>query len=182
MNKSIVIVVATVVIVAAGVIGFLVATKDSSDKKTATKTSDHSDHAAINACEKFTLAEAKSVMGEATEPGTNAAPAASESVNVSTCSYTFSTGDVKSIRVATLMVRAPLDDTGVKSNQEAFNGGAATGEVVSGYGEKAYWSKGLGQLNILKDDVWYSVVYGGTNPQNNTVADAKLVADKVIAD
>ena len=183
MNKNILAVIGVVAVLIVGVLTVLFVTNsepNDTGKKSDAKTTDHAAHAALNACDKFTLAEAKTLMGEAAEAGTNTAPAASESINVSTCSYTFSTGDVKSIRVATLMVRSPLDDMGVKSNQEAFNGGAATGEAVTGYGEKAYWNKNLGELNVLKDDVWYSIVYGGTNPQNNTLADAKLVADKAL--
>lgn len=185
MNKTVVAAIVGVAVLIGGVFAVLALTKDNTKDDTSTTSSvshgDHSKHAAIKACNVFTLEEAQALMGAGAEAGSNTAPASSDDVKVDTCSYTFSNGDVKSIKVATVMTRSPLSDVGEKSNQDAFKeGGAAAGEAVSGYGEKAYWNASLHELNILKDGVWYSIVYGGTNPQNNTLEDAKLVAAKVV--
>lgn len=189
MNKKLItpIVVGVAVLVGLGV---FVAVSGSETKPVNSNKEDHgaSDdkhYEAVKACDVFTLAEAKEVLGESATVGTNTAPAGSEDNNVDTCSYTNNSSDPAAIKVATVVVRSAKSKVGTKSNTAAFDAGAvanpAGAESVSGYGEKAYWDSTLKQLNILQEHghQWVTIVHGDADPANNTLADAKLVADKV---
>lgn len=184
MNKKVLIALVIAGVAAVGVVAYFVISATKPMEQTTNSSQDASTRfAAVKACELFTLAEAKQLMGEAASEGSNTAPSSSSDVNVDTCSYTNNATSVPAIRTATLMVRSALTDDGMDSNRAAFEpGGAANpadATAVSGYGEKAFWDQTTRQLAILKDNTWIGIVYGGTNPANSTLDDAKKVADLV---
>lgn len=134
---------------------------------------------ALDACELFTEAEAQEVMPGA-KKGDQSPDASTEDINVSTCSYTNNATTVADIKVATVVARSALTDTGVDSNKAVFGEGMPAGsEMVTGYGSDAYFTPALGQLNVLKDNNWIIISYGGTRPAENTLANAQLIADKL---
>jgi hypothetical protein len=187
MKKSIVIISAVVVVVlVAGGVGLLLGSKDNSQDNTASVATKNAEKSGslkqLDACTLFTEADAKAIMGASATTGDNTPSTESDDIKISNCSYTNNATAVKDIKVITVTSRSPLTQTGVDSNKEAFTTQRPSGaETVSGYGDDAYWDPATYQMAILKDNNWIAIVYGGTNPTNNTLADAKLVADKVIS-
>lgn len=186
MKKSIVIisVVAAVVLIAGGV-ALLMGSKDNSQDNTASVATKDAEKSGslkqLDACTLFTEADAKAIMGPSATTGDNTPATESDDIKITNCSYTNNATAVKDIKVITVTSRSPLTQTGVDSNKQAFTSQRPSGaETVSGYGDDAYWDPATYQLAILKDNNWIAVVYGDTNPTSNTLADAKLVADKVV--
>lgn len=187
MNKNVLIgAIIAVVVVAGGAIFYMnmngsgnssSSSSDSSSVKSGKK------YSAIKACDLFTLAEARQLMGVNAGDGVPSPPPSTDDVSVDTCSYSNNAKNVSEMRIATIMVRAALTDVGMDSNKDAFKEGGAAypagATTVEGYGEKAYWDNTTRQLAILKDNVWIGIVYGDANPSTNTLDDAKKVADLV---
>lgn len=139
---------------------------------------------AVEACDVLTLDEAKLLLGEAATVGTNTDPLTSPAISIDNCSYTNNAATVGDIRIITLTTRSALNEEGRKSNIDVFSPDyveyPANAEVVEGLGDKAFWDPNSRQLAILDGDLWLGIVYGGTNPANNTLEDAKKVAELVL--
>lgn len=184
MKKSVVIGIIIVVIVAIG--GFYTisnkqgASSDGKDQSV-TKTSDTKTKLkTFDACEIFTLESARQILGEATTLSPGTPSASSDDLKVSNCSYNNEASTVADMRVASVLVRSPLTQDGVDGNKQAFNEQKpATAQSVSGYGQSAFWNTQMHQLNVLKDNNWIIISNGTSNPANNTLEDAKKVADKL---
>lgn len=137
------------------------------------------------ACEIFTLADAKQLLGDNVKGGATPADTSSQDVDVSTCNYlqdlSSSNVPVSSGKSATLTVKIPKTPNGIKSNQGQF-GLIKPSDVmdVSGYGDSAYWDTEHGQLNILKNNTWYILSNGPASPSSRTLDDAKQMADLLI--
>lgn len=187
MKKSLPLIIG--IIAAIAIIGVTAAVLLTGDKKESTTSTgnkltdhDHLSHTLPDACKIFTDADAKAVLGEGVQKGDDTPQASSDDIKVTNCSYTLPSSDVKKIKVATVVVRAPLTDEGIKSNEAVFGDGTPTGsEKVTGYGSDAYWTPGAGTLNILREHSWIMITYGTPNPTEHTLADARLVADKIMA-
>ena len=186
MNKNLIIGSAVaVVVIAAGTGTYFALNNKSSEGSSQESKSVKTEKklTAIKACELLTLAEAKQLMGESATEGSNTGPTSSNDINVDTCSYINNATSVPSIRTITVMARSALTNDGLGSNKEAFDTGGAANQndaiAVDGYGEKAYWDPTTHQLAILDGNTWIGIVYGGTNPANNTLDDAKKVADLI---
>jgi hypothetical protein len=162
--------------------------KDHDDKNassSSTVTPKKPATASKKACDIFTLADAKQLLGGNVKGGENIAPVSSTDLIVSTCSYTKDTGNsqpVSSADSAALLVRQPISSKGIVSHQNAF-GTLRPAEVqdVPGYGDAAYWDAGHGQLNILKNNNWYILSNGSATPSDRTLDQAKQMADLLIA-
>lgn len=167
-------------------VGFALTQDKKSDSKD-TSTNDMVDHTkhthSLEACKLFAEADAKAVMGDATQEGGNTPATGSEDIHVTNCTYSLASADIRQIKTATVLVRAPLTDTGKQSNRQVFEQAniPSGSELVSGYGDKAYWTQVTGTLNILKNDNWIIITYGTALPADRTLADNKLIADKVLA-
>jgi hypothetical protein len=137
------------------------------------------------ACGIFTLADAKQLLGDSAKGGENPADTSSQDVDVTVCSYlqdlSSSNVPVSSGKSASLTVKIPKTDDGIKSNQGQF-GIVKPGNVqdVSGYGDSAYWDSEHGQLNILKSNTWYILSNGPTTPASRTLDEARQLADLLI--
>lgn len=178
-------------LVVAAAVAVFFATKHSKshdDKVTNSPTAvkgEHTTTPARNACTIFTLADAKQLLGDTAKGGVNPIYDSSPEFDVSTCTYTQDQGantPVSSKKSATLLMQAPKTDTGIASNQKEF-GPFKAGSVqdVTGYGDQAFWDPEHGQLNILKNNVWYILSYGPSTPSQRTLDQAKQLADLVIA-
>lgn len=174
------------ILVITAVIGtYLIFKNTSSDTASSGSSSASSDKKliALKACELLTLAEAKQLMGESATEGSNTSPTSSKDINVDTCSYINNATSVPAIRTVTIMARSALTNDGIDSNKQAFEASGAANQsgavAVEGYGDKAFWDPTTHQLAILNGSTWIGIVYGGTNPANNTLDDAKKVADLI---
>ncbi len=141
-----------------------------------------------DACTIFTLDDAKKVLGDSAKAGTGTPGATSNDISVSTCSYLVDTNtpgsapvSVKNIHSASILVRAPKSATGTTSNKQVFTALPAGAQSVSGYGDSAFWNPTLGQLNVLKGNVWVILSSGVSSPPSGrTLDDAKKLADIII--
>jgi hypothetical protein len=138
-----------------------------------------------NACTIFTLADAKQLLGDTAKGGSNPVFDSSADFDVSTCTYTQDQGanaPVSSRKSSTLQVQAPKTDIGIASNQKEFGPLKPAGvQDITGYGDQAYWDPEHGQLNILKNNIWYIVSYGPSTPSSRTLDQTKQLIDIIIS-
>ena len=136
-----------------------------------------------HACDLLTLDEAKEFLGEATINPVSENPVQTGSLTVSKCSYSDGLIDVENAKVIAIVVRSGINDAGIDLNKAQFESGIPTSDVelVDGVGDRAYFNTILGQLNILKESTWVIISYGqAASPENNSLEDAKKLADKVL--
>lgn len=137
------------------------------------------------ACSIFTLSDAKKVLGATVKGGASPANGSSNSLTVSTCSYSQdleSGASTSAGQAATLLVRAPKTTSGAESNNNQFGPLRPADAVsVSGYGQSAYWDPQFGQLDILKNNTWYILSSGPLTPSSRTLDHTKQLADILIA-
>lgn len=178
------------VLVAGAIVAVVFATKnskehsgDNANNSTAVKSANITSQPK-NACTIFTLADAKQLLGATAKGGTNPVYTSSADFDISTCTYTQDQGanaPVSGKKSATLLVQAPKTEIGVASNQKEFGPFKPNGvQEVSGYGDQAYWDIEHGQLNVLKNNVWYILSYGPNTPSERTLDQAKQLADLII--
>lgn len=186
MKKNVIVGVVIVAIVAIGGFYFISnrqqPASDSEQQSTAKADDTKSELKTYDACKIFTLESAKQVLGEgATTNSPVNQGASSDDIKVSSCYYgNESSSSPSDMNVAGVLVRAPLTQVGVESNKEAFSGTRPEGsQPVSGYGQDAYWNPEVHQLNVLQDNNWIIISNGKANIKNNTLEDAKKVADKL---
>lgn len=177
-----------IILVAAAVAAVILAAKNSkspSNKISNTPVATNKNPSPKDACTIFTLADAKQLLGDTAKGGSNPIFESSSDFDVSTCTYTQDQGanaPVSSKKSATLQVQAPKTAVGIASNQKEFGPFKPAGvQDVAGYGDLAYWDPEHGQMNILKDNIWYTLSYGPTTPSERTLDQAKQLADLLIS-
>lgn len=179
MKKFLLFTIITIFIAASG-LGAYYVFKPSSEPAA---TEPSKNYPIVDACEIFTLEEAQGVLGSTTTKGESGETAASnDDITVSTCTYTYDPGTIGGIKTASVLARSPKSEAGVESNRSEFDPLPEGTEEVTGVGEMAFWNPELGQLNVLKSDVWLIISSGGNTPSQYTLADARVVADVVVAD
>jgi hypothetical protein len=176
-----------VILAAAAVAAVVIATRTSKshdDKASTASQTPIKKLAPKEACDIFSLADAKMLLGDSAKGGDNGQEPSSGDLAVSTCTYTQNTGSnapTSTAKSATLVRREPKTPQGITSNHNEFGPlKPAQVEDVAGYGDSAYWDSPHGQLNILKNDVWYIISYGPTTPGDRTLDQAKQMADILI--
>lgn len=138
---------------------------------------------AVKACDLFTSAEAENLLEDKTIGLTAQPPTITEDTAISKCSYTDSNADKDKMKIAAIAVRSGINDKGVAQNKADFANNTPTENIedVNNLGEKAYFDKAQGQLNILDGRKWIIISYGaGSTPQFNTLDDAVKLANKVL--
>ncbi len=181
--KIVMLVILALVFVAAAVVAGVVVlhrSNNHSSGASATNSSQTTSPAQREACEIFTLADAKQILNGDVAGGDMEATGTSKDVRVSGCSYKLSSAaalaaDTKS---ASLIAHFPRTSVGIASDQKAFKGPLPPGStIVGGYGDKAFWDRQLGQLNILKNNIWYVLTYGTAAPADRSLQQTKQLAD-----
>jgi len=189
MKRKLVILV-EVLLVAVAVIGavFIFRHPDRHDDKTANASTTQADTSAKNseACQRFTLAEAKQLLGNQAKAGSNPVPDSNDQdLNVSSCTYTQQNlpdqQPPQKHQAATLLMRRPLSSKATQTNQAEFGPLKPTDvQDVSGLGDKAYWDPEHGQLNILKGDIWYVLSIGTSTPAERSLDQTRTMADLLL--
>lgn len=197
MNKLLIGIVGSVIIVGGGVAIAVTHGNHKNSAKVTNKTTGQSQqvktgsdaYVAVDACDVLTEAAAKQVIGEGAVKGsTHATSASSADVSVSDCVYLFksdTTGSAlaqaESTNAVGVLVRAALSKAGADSNKAQFGSSKpATDQNISGYGDAAFWNPTLGQLSILKGNNWYIVNhYIGINATKGTLDQAKQLANVI---
>lgn len=138
----------------------------------------------VNACSLLSADEAKELLGDQVIPSKAQAPVASGNTVATKCSFTDMNPDQNSMKIAAVAVRSGINDKGVQQNRAEF-AIAKSGknvEAVESVGDSAFFNPTLGQLNLLNGYDWIILSYGiGESPQENTLDNAKALADKVLA-
>jgi len=156
---------------------------DRHDDKTASKNSSKtvSLPQQAGACQRFSLADAKQLIGSDAKAANNPIYESNGSdLYVSSCSYTESPlpGPPTSKKAAELLMRQPRTDKGNISNNNEFGPlKPADSQDVAGYGDAAFWDPDHGQLNILKDNIWYVLSIGLSTPSDRSLDNTKTMAD-----
>jgi hypothetical protein len=174
------------VLVGIAILVVIAVTKNSDDNVAVVKAP-AAPYKVINACQAFTLSDAKKIIGDtAKKSNGTSANASSKDINVSTCLYgqdtsTMPINQVRNIRTATILARSPKTAIGKQNNHDEFGKNKPAGvQDISGYGDKAFWAPSFGQLNILKGDSWVILTTGSATPSTRTLDDAKKMADIVV--
>jgi len=134
----------------------------------------------LDACNIFTLADAKQALHGDAAGGAMAVTGSSKDVQVSGCSYKLSATNASSANSisASLVEHRPKTAVGIAGNQKIFDTQQAPGvQTVSGYGDKSFWDSQLGQLDVLKGDIWYVLTYGPVAPAGRSLAQTKQLAN-----
>ncbi len=139
----------------------------------------------VKACDVFTEAEAKQLLGATIYKPNDGAPEITGSIAYSSCGYSDVNPDQNNMKVAAVSIRYGINDVGVARNKKEFITGKPTTNVqdVTNVGDAAYFNKSLGQLDVLLDGGkrWMVISYGiGNSPASNTVEDALSLARLVI--
>ena len=135
------------------------------------------------ACDLFSFAEAKELLGDQVLTTTTQGPVISRDTAVSKCGYTDGNPDMNNALVAAIVVRSGINDKGVAQNKSEFTAGKPSKnvETVKDLGDDAYFNQELGQLNVLYDKMWVILSYGpGAAPQSNSPDKAVTLAKKVL--
>lgn len=136
-----------------------------------------------NACDMFSTAKAKELLGSNTVTSSVAAPTQSGDIASSNCGYTDGNPDTNNMIVAAISIRSGINDKGVQQNKTEFVAGwpKTDVETIKDLGESAYFNQKLGQLNILDGHRWIIISYGvGSSPRTNTEDDAIKLAKKIL--
>jgi len=137
------------------------------------------------ACQRYTLADAKQLLGQSAKASTSPKTDSSGgNLYTSSCTYTKQAlpGQESSAKQSsTLTIRQPQSEKGVQSNQGEFGPLIPKdAQIVDGYGDKAFWDPDHGELNILKAYIWYEFSIGPTNPGDRTLDQTKPMADLLL--
>lgn len=136
------------------------------------------------ACNIFTLSDAKKLLGVTAKGGASGTEASSNDLGTSTCSYAADAGNntpVTSNLSASLLVRYPKTNDGANSNVNQFSLRKPSGvDDIDGYGDAAYWDPQYGQINILKNQTWYIVSFGSLSPSSRNLEQTRQLADLLI--
>jgi hypothetical protein len=166
----------------------LILTKKHDNHTTAVQaSSDTKQFTSPQACDVFTLDDAKKILGDnAQKSDVSSSNASSPIIEVTQCLYDQPTGDtlasIKSQKQASLVVRGAKDQAGADSNNDVFKGSKKPPGVqdIGGYGDGAFWNPQFGQLNIYKNSNWYILSVGPITPTDKKIDDAKSLADVLI--
>lgn len=135
-----------------------------------------------NACDLLTPTKAQELLGNASIHSGVQTPVVSDDTATSKCGYTNGNPDVNNMIVAAIIIRSGVNDKGIEKNKTEFDAGRPeNAQDVKQIGEKAYFNKSNGQLNVLKGYDWIIFSYGtGSSPSMNTLEDTVKLADKVL--
>ncbi len=180
--------------VVAAVVSVMVGVIVKSDSKTSTNESSASQQAKKfeikKACDVVSQAKAVELLGGTAVLGElgDSATASSEDIDLTKCRYldsesssTFS-GDTSGKELS-IVVRSPKNGSGLSANQKVFDEAflPLNSELVDGVGEKSFWNKEFGQLNILDGQgVWYTVEFGSRISANRALDETKRAAVELL--
>lgn len=187
MNKKIGLIIGSIAaVVIVGVGGWWLFLQPKDDTSSAPgQQSDAIYSGAKDACNYLTGEIAAQLLGQGAEKGTMTPMVTGNDVSVSTCIYNSKVGDsledIKNMRTATLLVRAPLNATGAESNEVPFKQLKAGAITLEGYGEKAFWDPELGQMNVLKGGTWLIMSLGKSTVVEKSLDETKQLANAILA-
>ena len=121
------------------------------------------------ACEILDLDIVQKALGQTAERNERADDAAvnNEEIVFSKCVY--KTED----KVASLTLRSPRNENGKNLNNQVFDEASKVEsvEMITNFGDKAFWNPEFAQLNIYKDGEWYNFEYGSILPSERALAE-----------
>jgi len=182
VSKKLIIMLAVGAVLLAGVFGYFYF-----NQKTAVNTNDNAQTSLApadlkaeleKACNILTSERAKQLLGEdaVRDERLDEEQASNDNLAVSQCAY--QKANEKTLK---LIVRSPLTDDGKQTNHSVFDEAAAVNgvESVDGLGEKAFWNKEFGQLNVIAENEWYILEYGSILPSQRSLDETKNFANLI---
>jgi hypothetical protein len=168
----------TVVLIACGGF-FAIHEQVEQSNNSASASGDQIASSFLKACQIYSFARASEILGPNTKQGDDSPPTIQGNTLVSTCSYTNGASDAKLLQVSTVLLRNSTDNSSIEGFKAAMPLNAIS---ISGFGDDAYWSPSLGQLNILKGKNWV-IISSGSGPVNERSPEqSKQVASLIIGD
>jgi len=176
MKKGIAIIVIVALVVGIG-IAYLITLKPhilSSTNNTALASS------SVTACDVLSETVAKQLLGsDATQPSGSDGDTSTSDITVSNCMYTVTSAGGAKASGVTVLARVAKTSDGVSTNKAQFADMPSGVQVVSGIGDKAYYSPTFHQLNVLKGSNWYIISYYTDSPANATLKTDTQLAKKL---
>lgn len=141
----------------------------------------------INACQIFTPARAKQLLGAQIDNGGGnhgQSVLVSKDLALATCSYSqlYSPSATAAPLSAVLTIRSARTVTGERTNDIVFRALPKDAVTVAGYGSGAFWDVSSGQLNILSRHNWYLLSVGGLKAEQRSLDQTKQLADLIKSD
>lgn len=183
--KKYAIVGAVAVIITVGVFSYILLSNNSVlPQDSALGVSNNTKLTPLKACNVLTKDVAKSVLSdELAETNPASSSTSTSDLSVTNCNYTTKVDTASQppkISGISLLARSPCTQTGIDSNNQAFSGSKPDdAEDVSGIGDKSFYSTKYRQLNVLKNNNWYILMFYKDNVTNTTLDSIKAVAKKI---
>jgi len=137
----------------------------------------------VPACQAFTLADARKILGQEAKASTANGSSDSQSgdLAVSVCSYSGAADAVEDTQTVTVLARSAKSSAGATSNDSLFGKDKPKGKQdVPGVGQSAFWDAQLSQLSVLQDHNLYIIGnMKGTGSNSGTLAISKAVYDQI---
>ena len=130
---------------------------------------------AFDACEVFTLAEAKSVLGGGASPEPSN-PKVKRPKVVSTCNY-FSSKDGQ-VTTASAQFRSAKTEADLQRAFDEERLRFQTKPMILA-DARAFWSAKQGQLHVLKGRTWLTVTVGSSKPAEREPEPARRLAEQL---
>jgi hypothetical protein len=133
----------------------------------------------FDACRIFTAEDAEKALAVAVKKDVVNSKVKSKDKTALACSYSSESGDVKAFQVAAVLFRF------ARSDEEAKGLFSESRREVRGRpmiiaGADTFWDEKLGQLNVLKGNVWLIVTAGPAGQQKRESEAAKKLAETLI--
>lgn len=136
-----------------------------------------------SACKLFPFTYAHALMGNSTHLATDKTVALGN-IKVSTCAYeqSGSLAPVKEQRLSsTLVAQVPQNLEGRDKLKEDFKTQMGKNTKIKVYGDMDYWDNTNGQLNVYKNDTWYTLTYGLPNAEQRSLSQTEEQIDLIAA-
>lgn len=133
----------------------------------------------FDACSIFTAEDAEKALAVAVTKDIVNSKVKSKDKAVMTCSYSSESGDAKPLQVAVVLFRfARSDEEAKRTFSESRL--AVRGRAMIIARADTFWDEKLGQLNVLKGNVWLTVSAGPAGQQKREPEAAKKLAQALI--
>jgi hypothetical protein len=129
----------------------------------------------VDACEKFTLEDARQVIGDSAQVvnSEDTAPRETNDIKITICTYRAAPG----LKSASLLVRVAKTTEGSSQDEAQFGPNRPVNAVnVPDLGDSAYWNSDFAELHILKGTTWYVITAGPPSATERKMEDAVNMA------
>lgn len=169
-------------LIVGGTIAFARASNANTKSGTTQRSSDHdhemhsftpSSYKTLEACEAFTLDEARQLLGSQTAQNQSAPSSVTDDIATETCDYTGT-------HSVTVTIRSALNASTAGDEQHAFNDAHTADQMVDGFGEHAYYEHTRNELNIYDTNHWITIAVANVESDQAGLRLTKSVAQAIL--